>query len=322
MYNHVVLGGTFDGLHKGHKTILERAFAEGEFVTIGLTSEAYIKRFKKNKGISPFSHRYQALTKYLRTLKAADRATIVPLDNPWGPALLGDFDAILVTRDNISRAVEINSIRKERGLPFLFFVEVPLVKAEDRRDLSSTRLRKGEIDTNGRMVMPDSMRWELKIPLGTLLTGKAIREHIRKNRDNITVTVGDVTTSTLFSCGVKPTLAIVDLQVERKPYQSFDAYKFPKQYEVVRVTSGPGFIALKAIEAIQTWVIGIRRRKRMVLVVDGEEDLLTLPAITNAPVGSIVYYGSPPSTDRPGLVAVEVTPRKKKEVAELLEQFT
>jgi pantetheine-phosphate adenylyltransferase len=321
MYNHVVLGGTFDGLHKGHKELLKRAFTEGELVTIGLTTESYVKRVKKGVGVSPYSRRYQALTKFLRGLKVADRATIIPLDNHWGPAILGDFDAILVTKETISRAVEINTIRKERGLPVLFYIEVPLVKAEDRIAISSTRVRTGEIDKNGRLVMPDTMRWELKKPLGTLLTGKQIEEHIRKNRDNVTVSVGDITTNTLFSYGVKPALAIVDLQVERKPYQSLEAYKFPKQYEVVYIASGPGFIAKDAIEAIQHWVTGIRKRKRMVLVVDGEEDLLTIPAIIHAPENSIVYYGNPPSTDRPGLVAVEVTKKKKIDAEKLLEKF-
>jgi len=321
MYNHVVLGGTFDGLHKGHRHILARAFSEGEFVTIGLTSESYIKRFKNGQGISPFSHRYQALTRYLRESGVATRATIVPLDNPWGPAILGDFDAILVTRDNFSRAIEINDIRKERGLPRLFFVEVSLVPAEDAIAISSTRIRQGEIDGDGRLIMPDSLRGLLHNPLGKLLTGCDIEEHIRSNHDNVTIAVGDITTETLFSFGVKPTLAIVDLQVERKPYQTLAAYKFPKQYEVVRVASGPGFIAKEAIEAIRHWTKGIRKRQRMVLVVDGEEDLLTLPIIAHAPIGSVVYYGNPPSTDRPGLVAVEVTKKKKKEVQQLLEKF-
>jgi len=321
MYNHIVLGGTFDGLHKGHRYILEQAFAQGMHVTIGLTSEAYIRRFKKNQGVSPFSIRYQALTRYLRETGLAMRATIVPLDNTWGPAILGDFDAIVVTRDNFSKAVEINDLRKERGLSRLSFVEVPLVPAEDKKELSSTRIRRGEIDTNGKLIMPDSIRGDLQRPLGKLLTGKAIEEHIRKNHDNVTIAVGDITTETLFSFGVKPTLAIVDLHVERKPYQTLAQHKFPKQYEIVEVASGPGFIAKSAIEAIERWVKGIRNRQRMALVVEGEEDLLTLPAIIHAPIGSVVYYGSPPSTDRPGLVAVEINSRKKKEVAELLKRF-
>jgi uncharacterized protein (UPF0218 family) len=50
------------------------------------------------------------------------------------------------------------------------------------------------------------------------------------------------------------------------------------------------------------------------LVVDGEEDLLTLIAVLYAPEKSWVVYGQP----REGAVVVEVTPEKKAETAEIL----
>jgi len=321
MYAHVVLGGTFDGLHKGHVTFLKRAFEEGELVTIGLTSEAYVRRFKNGKGVSPFSRRYQALTRFLRNAGVASRTTIVPLDNRWGPAVLGQFDAILVTHDNAKTADEINLIRKERGLPPLFIISVPLVPARDFRELSSTRIRLNEIDRNGDLIMPDNLRGELKNPLGRLLTGEAIASDIKGNRDNIIITVGDIATETVFSFGVKPALAVIDLRVERKPYGSFEALKFPKQYEIVQLTSGPGYVAKDAVKVIVDWSKTVRSRRRVALIVDGEEDLLTIPAIVYAPLGSVVYYGNPPSTGRPGLVAVDVTKRKKSEIEKLLEKF-
>lgn len=56
----------------------------------------------------------------------------------------------------------------------------------------------------------------------------------------------------------------------------------------------------------------------MLLLVDGEEDLLALPAIVHAPIGGVVYYGQP----QQGLVEVMVTEEKKREVLALLKQFT
>jgi cytidyltransferase-like protein len=321
MYKHLVLGGTFDGLHRGHTSFLARAFAVASEVTIGLTSEAYIRRFKKNKGVTAYSKRYQALTSWLRVHQLAARAHIVPLDNVWGPAVLGDFDAIAVTVDNKANALDINAVREERGLPALSIVEVPLVDAQDHKSISSTRVRQGVIDGEGHLKMPDNLRPELQKPLGPILKEVLVKESFQKNRDNVVVTVGDVTTQSALLLGVKPALAIVDLVVERRPFQTLEAYKFSKQYHVVHVKSGPGYIAKDAIDAIATWSGTVRARKRVALVVDGEEDLLALPAIVHAPLGSVVYYGSPPALGEEGLVEVIVTKEKKEEAARLLGQF-
>ena len=169
--------------------------------------------------------------------------------------------------------------------------------------------------------MPDSLRPELQKPLGHIIKSDDIKHVMQRNRDNVVITIGDVTTLTALTHGIKPALAIIDLVVERKPFQSLEAYKFPAQYAVVYCKSGPGYIAREALEAIAGWAGTIRERKRMALVVDGEEDLLTLPAIAHAPVGSVVYYGSPPSSGIEGLVEVVVTAEIKKDVEDLLAQF-
>jgi len=57
--------------------------------------------------------------------------------------------------------------------------------------------------------------------------------------------------------------------------------------------------------------------ERIKIVVDGEEDLATLPAILYAPLGSAVVYGQP----NEGSVLVEVTPEKKKHVMDLMNKM-
>lgn len=316
MYKHVVVGGTFDGLHAGHQAFLRGAFGAGARVIIGLTSERYIRRYKKNKGVAPYSKRYQALTAWLRREGIAERTTVIPLDDRFGPAVLGDgFDAIAVTSDTRQTADEINRARMGRGFAPLAVIDLPLVVAQDTRPISATRVRAGEITGGGRLILPDNLRPELRKPLGTVLTGHDIEKSIVANRDNVTISVGDVATQTLFSFGVQPSLAIIDLQVNRKPYQSFEAYKFPKKYRIVRMKSGPGYIAKLAIKVIKEWSASVK--DRTVLVIDGEEDLLAIPAIIHAPIGSMVYYGQP----HKGLVEVLVSSEKKKTAVELLQKF-
>ncbi len=231
------------------------------------------------------------------------------------------FDSIAVTKDNKHTALEINQIRQERGLDPLYIVEIDLVIAADRGIISSTRIRKGDIDAKGQLRMPDSMRKELQKPLGRVLESFEIKDSVVKQKDNIIVSVGDVTTETIFLCGVQPSLAIIDLHVERKPYQTLESFKFPKKYTSLRVQSGPGYISKEAEKSIGVWAKGLKLHKRVVLVVEGEEDLLTLPVILAAPIGSFVYYGSPPSTGKEGLVEIEVTRERKRFVRALIGQF-
>lgn len=316
MYKHIAVGGTFDGLHKGHQHFLSKTFHAGVRVTIGLTSAVYIRRYKKGKGISPYSRRYSTLVRWLRQKGLALQANVVPLHDSFGPTVIGtDFDAIAVTSDNKSVAVEINRIRIDRGFEPLAVVEIDLIAAQDTKPVSSSRIRAGVIDEGGRLLMPDNLRPELQKPLGRVLTGRDISRSGHTNRDNVIITVGDIATQTLFSFGIQPSLAIIDLFVQRKPYQSFEEYKFPKKYHVVRVKSGPGYIAKKAVKAIKDWSASVKNRT--VLVIEGEEDLLTIPAIIHAPVGSVLYYGQPDK----GLVEVVVTNEKKKTAVELIKRF-
>lgn len=323
------MGGTFDGLHKGHRHFLAQSFRVAAHVTIGLTSEVYIHRFKRKKHVSPFSRRYSTLIAWLRKEKYAERTTIIPLDDQFGPAILGsEFDAIAVTRDNHAVALTVNSMREARGFVPLAIVEIDLIRADDALPISSTRIREKEIDTEGRVYLPGELRSTLQQPMGKLHSGDDIARTIIKYKDEITVSVGDMTTRTFFFCGVQPSLAIIDLHVERKPFLTLKEFKFPKKYSVEHVQSGPGFIAKGAINFIKDWAKTVRTRQRKVLVVDGEEDLLALPAIVYAPIGSIVFYGQPKGelwacgpVYQGGVVEVQVTQEKQDEASSLLAQF-
>jgi hypothetical protein len=54
------------------------------------------------------------------------------------------------------------------------------------------------------------------------------------------------------------------------------------------------------------------------VIVEGEEDLLALVAISVAPEGSLVVYGQP----NEGIVLVNVTSQKKREIADILARMT
>ena len=62
----VVVGGTFEYMHKGHMALLKKAFDIGDFVYIGLTSDSYVK--KKGRKIGSYLARLRRLRKEVRML--------------------------------------------------------------------------------------------------------------------------------------------------------------------------------------------------------------------------------------------------------------
>lgn len=317
MYHRVFVAGTFDGLHTGHDAILAAGCEAGEEVTVGLTSDLFVKNFKKNVPVAPFEERKKVLEQWLTSHGYADRALIIPIDDPYEPAAsLTDLEVLVVTPETKARGEEINRIRKEKGLTPLGLLVVPLVPAQDQKPVSSTRVREGEIDGNGRLIMPDNLRPELRKPIGRVLIGDAIGSSIEAHRSGIIVTVGDITTKTLLTAGVTPSLSIVDFLVERKPYPELDGRFAAMNIFRVNVASGPGFIAKEAIEVIKKW--SLHPEEKIMLAVSGEEDLLALPAIAYGPIGAVVYYGQPGK----GTVEVVITQEKQKEAIALLGKFT
>jgi pantetheine-phosphate adenylyltransferase len=361
----VVLGGTFDGLHAGHQALLKKAFKVGEHVTIGLTTDEYVKNAKcqmpnakcirkqsigKIHHIESYKKRKEQVLQFLNHQGWGGRYTIVALNDLYGPTLVGkrktedgrqtnDYKAIIVSTETRGGAEEINRVRKENGQKELVIIEIPMVKAEDEDRISSTRIRSGEIDGNGNLVLPESLRSELRKPIGTIISDKkTLREIVGEGEVQI-VSVGDKTTAAFLALGIKPDLSIIDLLVERRPYHwdktLFSALR--EHAEINYIKSGPGSISSQAMRVIQRWSAPLQgytlqtAGKNHVLIVDGEEDLLVLPVLLYAPLGTVVYYGQPPLNQdiantglprqRRGIVRVVVTKETKRLARTLLQKF-
>jgi pantetheine-phosphate adenylyltransferase len=147
------MGGTFDVLHNGHKKLLRQAFAVGRKVVIGVTSDDFAKSLHKPHKVDPYATRRMDLERLLERWRMLPRARIVPLHDRYGPTVdVSDIDAIVVSRRTVKTTYEINAKRKAKGLKPLQIVPIDLLLADDRRPISSTRIRRGKIDRHGRLV--------------------------------------------------------------------------------------------------------------------------------------------------------------------------
>ncbi len=151
----VAVGGTFDELHKGHRALLIKAFEIGDKVLVGLCSDKFAEKLKgeKNHVIACYEKRLAELKEFLERHGFLERAEIVPLDDVYGVTLShGSLDALVVSRETEYMAQEINKKRKKKSLKPLRIKVIEMVPAENCTPISTTRIRRGEIDREGRLV--------------------------------------------------------------------------------------------------------------------------------------------------------------------------
>lgn len=147
----VATGGTFDLLHRGHLELLRRAFAVSDFVIIGLTSDDFAARLGK----TPF-YNYLVRLKNLSDVISGNfegaRFQISRLDDHFGPAVLREgVQALVVSEETRGQGDLLNRMRRERGLPEVEVIVVPMVLAGDGQRMSSTRMRNAEVDFDGNI---------------------------------------------------------------------------------------------------------------------------------------------------------------------------
>jgi inosine/xanthosine triphosphatase len=147
----VCLGGTFNILHLGHEILFEKAFADDNFVNIGLTSDELV-RGEKEVEVFEYQIRMDNLKTFLNSKGWEGRYSIVRLDDELGPATWKDFEAIVVSEETKLGAENINLVRKENDLTPLKILTLPLAYAENGDVISASRIKRGEMDVNGKMM--------------------------------------------------------------------------------------------------------------------------------------------------------------------------
>jgi inosine/xanthosine triphosphatase len=102
--------------------------------------------------VAPYEERRRALGAFLKKKKLT--AEIGKITNVYGFALEDRFDAIVVSPDTRKNAEKINEKRLERGLKPLEIVEIPFVLSKDTLPISSIRIKRNEIDCEGKRLRP------------------------------------------------------------------------------------------------------------------------------------------------------------------------
>ncbi len=149
----VMVGGTFDPLHAGHRKLLARSFElagpDGE-VIIGLTTDEFAGA--KVHPVHSYQERLATVASFIKERGYTAAWKVEPLADRYGSALDTEFDILVVSEETFPVAVEINERRRERGKRKVDLHEISCVLAEDGRRISSTRIYRGEIDRHGNLI--------------------------------------------------------------------------------------------------------------------------------------------------------------------------
>jgi hypothetical protein len=169
------------------------------------------------------------------------------------------------------------------------------------------------------LLLPDELRSSLKEPLGRLYKGngqecvKAMEKELLSAKK--VAAIGDMTAFYLLKASIVPDLLVVDNKTKRMPV-SDDVIDMldHESYKTIKVQNPAATLSKELIDLISESLHGTTHVK---IVVEGEEDLATLPAILYAPMRSVVVYGQP----NEGSVLVDVTPERKLHVEEFMKRM-
>lgn len=323
-YQQAILGGTFDRFHLGHQYLIETAFEGSEKVTIGIATAELIQKKFLADSIEDYQVRKGSLTAYLKQKNYLPRAEIIALDDIYGNTLTEkNIQAIFVTKATLPNAKLINFKREKIGFLPLKIITVPFLKGDDGKIITSERIRNGEIDRNGnayinlfkrKLILPIDLREKLRKPVGAVVEN--LKDFKKLKQVPLVVAVGDIVAILCSELGY-PDISIIDFKTRREPIEKEKMTRLPMK-NVSKTVNQPGTINSRAASIL---CLAIKKyfatKEKQTIVVNGEEDLLALPAILLSPLESIVVYGQYGL----GSVVVEVTEEKKKQVEEILKKF-
>jgi uncharacterized protein (UPF0218 family) len=157
------------------------------------------------------------------------------------------------------------------------------------------------------LVLPESLRDEVRKPFGAVLTGKKLERAIKKAARPI-ISVGDRCAHDLIASGNAPDMMIFDFKIKRVeiPAEMKKALA-PHAKNAFVVLSGAGHISDSLDEAVGRML----SEGKGAIFVAGEDDLSSLLVMARAESGTLVY-GQPDS----GAVLVPLGGKKIKEKAQ------
>ncbi len=161
--------------------------------------------------------------------------------------------------------------------------------------------------------LPEGMRQKLARPLGRVFRGQEVNSlefESLVSESKMVITVGDRVTDTVGELGRTPDVQVVD-GVERRKRREPPKVPYSR---LVEVENPAGTLTQEAIDGMREAFGG---SKPVRVLVEGEEDLMTILAVAMAPASAVVFYGQPGE----GVVAIRADAITKSRNREILAKM-
>jgi pantetheine-phosphate adenylyltransferase len=307
----VGMGGSFDHFHAGHRHFLTFAASQAEKLFVGITNQASIQNKPFAGSLEDWPTRAASVRDFCQ--KKGIQAEVFELNDIYGPTLEPDaVDALCVTTETVHGAERINQTRQQNKLAQLPVSVCDLLPAEDGEAIHSVRIRKGELNREGKLYA--------KVFDETILLSPTQREFLSQPQGSISLTidgsslsptyvVGDSCLEYFLTHNFPYQLGVFDKKRQRQEVTSplIDALKID-----MSVNNPPGQITHELSQAIKSCLA----QNYQHLFVDGEEDLASVVLILLAPLQSRVIYGQP----HQGMVEVTITESLKERLFNLFKK--
>jgi len=316
----------FDRLHIGHQVMIDRLSEMPNPVACVTDGELVGPDLELSALIQPVEHRLRKLEKYIHNIGLDQVIKTRTFTKNNDLMSIDGSAAFLMYEGPCCTVIEtgVLTIRKKE-LSVNDHVELlKPVRSNDGGKVSSARIRRGDIDRQGRRLrgtdepprfLQVEERASLKTPKGEVYDAKdgkpeeRIVQRIKDESPVKVIAVGDMTSDTILREGYSPDVMIVDGITKRGPYgKQFSASQEFTIYNPAAV------IYPEAWSAVNT---AIHDPEKSLIIVDGEEDLIGFPAVLLAPNGSAVLYGQPDV----GIVWIPVNEENKKIARNLLNNM-
>ncbi|MEZ0289939.1 MAG: DUF359 domain-containing protein [Sulfolobales archaeon] len=168
--------------------------------------------------------------------------------------------------------------------------------------------------------LPAHLREKLSQPVGVLVEGREYRSVALRAReiirDNVCWCVGDLVVKSFIEIGFIPHRAFIDRKTLRDRYiDTSDIEKLYNEIGIVRyLKNPPGHINIEVIDLIKQ--VSLESKKQLVIVI-GEEDLISLAIMAFAPLGDYLVYGLPSR----GVLVILLDESMRRKAEEVLREM-